>query len=200
MVLRLRFDDFTRATRSHTLARGDGADASAILAVARELLAASLPTIERRGITLIGLALTNLADDGAIQLALPVEPRRGVARPKRTPPDPVGASPRRAAPPAPPAPRAPRATPAGSAPGAGARASPGPPRAGQDTDAWVETWVDGGQPVREPPSAATDPEAPPAESLDATLDSLRERYGAGAVTRAVLLGRDQGLSVPLLPD
>ena len=36
--------------------------------------------------------------------------------------------------------------------------------------------------------------------LDAALDELRERYGSSAITRAVLLGRDQGLSVPLLPD
>jgi len=29
---------------------------------------------------------------------------------------------------------------------------------------------------------------------------VRERYGSNAIMRAVLLGRDQGLSVPLLPD
>jgi DNA polymerase-4 len=39
-----------------------------------------------------------------------------------------------------------------------------------------------------------------ASALDAALDEVRERYGAAAVTRAVLLGRDPGLSVPLLPD
>jgi DNA polymerase-4 len=37
-------------------------------------------------------------------------------------------------------------------------------------------------------------------ALDATLDELRDRFGSDAITRAVLLGRDQGLSVPLLPD
>jgi DNA polymerase IV len=37
-------------------------------------------------------------------------------------------------------------------------------------------------------------------ALDAALDQVRERFGADAVTRAVLLGRDQGLTVPLLPD
>ena len=37
-------------------------------------------------------------------------------------------------------------------------------------------------------------------SLDTALDELRDRYGSSAITRAVLLGRDQGLSVPLLPD
>jgi len=29
---------------------------------------------------------------------------------------------------------------------------------------------------------------------------VRDRYGPNALTRAVLLGRDLGLSVPLLPD
>jgi DNA polymerase-4 len=37
-------------------------------------------------------------------------------------------------------------------------------------------------------------------ALDAVLDEVRERFGSTAMTRAVLLGRDQGLSVPLLPD
>jgi DNA polymerase-4 len=29
---------------------------------------------------------------------------------------------------------------------------------------------------------------------------VRERFGPAAVTRGVLLGREQGLTVPLLPD
>jgi DNA polymerase-4 len=37
-------------------------------------------------------------------------------------------------------------------------------------------------------------------ALDSALDEVRERFGSGAVTRAALLGRDPGLSVPLLPD
>jgi DNA polymerase-4 len=37
-------------------------------------------------------------------------------------------------------------------------------------------------------------------ALDAALDDIRDRYGSAAVTRAVLLGRDQGPTVPLLPD
>jgi DNA polymerase IV len=37
-------------------------------------------------------------------------------------------------------------------------------------------------------------------ALDAALDEVRARFGSGAVTRAVLLGRDQGMTVPLLPD
>jgi len=37
-------------------------------------------------------------------------------------------------------------------------------------------------------------------ALDAALDQVRDRFGSAAVTRAVLLGHDPGLSVPLLPD
>jgi DNA polymerase-4 len=114
VVLRLRFADFSRATRSHTLNEATQ-QTQVILAAARGLLAAAVPLIEQRGITLIGVALSNLEDDAAIQLALPLDRDR---------------------------------------------ASP----------------------------------------LDAALDDIRERFGANAVTRAVLLGRDQGLSVPLLPD
>jgi DNA polymerase IV len=114
VVLRMRFDDFSRATRSHTLAEAT-AQTQVILATARGLLAAAMPMIERDGLTLIGLALGNLEDDGAVQLALPFDAQRAIA-------------------------------------------------------------------------------------LDAALDSVRERYGSTAITRAVLLGRDQGLTVPLLPD
>jgi DNA polymerase-4 len=114
IVLRLRFDDLTRATRSHTLPQAT-AHTQTILATARGLLEASTPLIESRGITLIGVSLTNLDNDDAIQLSLPFDRR----------------------------------------------------------------W---------------------APSLDAALDELRERFGSSAVTRAVLLGRDHGLSVPLLPD
>ncbi len=114
VLLRLRFDDFSRATRSHTLPRAT-ADTAAILATARGLLATVLPLIRRRGITLVGVAVANLDDDGAVQLTLPFD-----------------------------------------------RASGG--------------------------------------ALDAALDEVRERFGSTAVTRTVLLGRDTGLSVPLLPD
>ncbi|HYY77953.1 MAG TPA: DNA polymerase IV [Actinomycetes bacterium] len=116
VVLRLRFGDFSRATRSRTLAEAT-ADTDTILVTARGLLAAAMPLIERQGLTLVGVALTNLDDDGAIQLALPF-------------------------------------------------------------DRFSDS----------------------AGALDATLDRLRDRFGSGAVTRAVLLGRDQGLTVPLLPD
>ncbi len=114
VVLRMRFDDFSRATRSHTLPEAT-AQTQTILATARGLLAAATPMIRRQGLTLVGVALANLHDDDAIQLALPFDRHR-------------------------------------------------------------------------------------AGALDATLDELRDRFGSTAVTRAVLLGRDQGLSVPLLPD
>jgi DNA polymerase IV len=73
VVLRLRFSDFSRATRSHTLAEPTARTAT-VLAAARELLAAAGPTIERRGITLVGVALSNLADHHAAQLALDGDP------------------------------------------------------------------------------------------------------------------------------
>jgi len=114
VVLRLRFDDFSRATRSHTLPRAT-AHTGTILETTRQLLAEAMPTIERDGITLVGISVANLDDDAAVQLVLPLDGHDGVA-------------------------------------------------------------------------------------LDAALDEIRERFGPNAVIRAVLLGRDQGLSVPLLPD
>jgi DNA polymerase IV len=114
VVLRLRFDDFSRATRSHTLP-WPTSHTHTILATARDLLAAAMPMIRRQGITLIGIAVANLDDSGAIQLTLPFDRHTGTA-------------------------------------------------------------------------------------LDTALDEVRERFGSGAVTRAALLGRDPGLTVPLLPD
>ena len=75
VVLRLRFDDYSRATRSRTLAEAT-ANTEAILVSARGLLAAAMPTIESQGITLVGVTLSNLCDDGAAQLALPLDPWR----------------------------------------------------------------------------------------------------------------------------
>ena len=197
VTLRLRFDDFERATRSHTLSEAT-ARTEAILAVARDLLVAALPLIRRRGITLIGLTLGSLSDDRAVQLALPVDPRRGRARPKRAPPPaPDPPRPSGAGPPA--------TRPAGH-PAAQALGRRGPvatardgPR-GRDTDAWIEAWVDATPAAEARARDDADLDAPPAASLDATLDQLRDRFGSTAVTRAVLLGRDQGISVPLLPD
>jgi DNA polymerase-4 len=72
VVLRLRFDDFTRATRSHTLPRAT-AGTQAVLTTARGLLTTAAPLIERQGITLVGVAVSNLDEGGALQLALPLE-------------------------------------------------------------------------------------------------------------------------------
>jgi DNA polymerase IV len=114
VVLRLRFDDFSRATRSQTLPLAT-ARTDSILVTARELLTAALPLIERQGITLVGVSVANLDNDDILQLTLPFEEHH-----------------------------------------------------------WLE--------------------------LDAALDEIRERFGSGAITRGVLLGRDLRPSPPLLPD
>jgi DNA polymerase-4 len=113
VVLRLRFDDFTRISRSHTLHRAT-AQTGTVLAAVRGLVAAAMPAIERRGLTLVGVAVGNLDEEGG-QLALPLERRS-------------------------------------------------------------------------------------ASALDAAVDEVRDRFGAAAITRATLLGRDPGITMPLLPD
>jgi DNA polymerase-4 len=79
VVLRLRFRDYSRATRSRTLARPT-AETGTILIVARGLLAAATPAIERRGLTLVGIAVANVEwDGGGIQLVLPLhQPRHAL--------------------------------------------------------------------------------------------------------------------------
>ncbi len=114
VVLRLRFDDFSRATRSHTLPQAT-AHTHTILTTARGLLATAMPMIERRGLTLVGVAVGNLDDDRAVQLALPFDRHSGL-------------------------------------------------------------------------------------TLDTALDAVRDRFGSAAITRAVLLGRDERPAPPLLPD
>jgi DNA polymerase IV len=114
VLLRLRFDDYSRATRSHTL-RHATAHTETILATVRALVAATSGLIEHRGLTLVGVAVGNLSNDAAVQLVLPFDRRRSGA-------------------------------------------------------------------------------------LDGAIDNVRERFGSGALTRAVLVGRDPGLSVPMLPD
>ena len=77
VVLRLRFDDFSRVTRSHTLPRATS-HTQTILATVRWLLAAAMPLIERRGVTLVGIAVANLEDDRAVQLGLPFDRQSGI--------------------------------------------------------------------------------------------------------------------------
>ncbi len=75
VVLRLRFSDRSRCTRSHTMPRAT-ASTQRILASARGLLAAAMPVIEREGVTLVGITLTNLDGEGAsAQLSLPLDGR-----------------------------------------------------------------------------------------------------------------------------
>jgi DNA polymerase-4 len=114
VVLRLRFDDFSRATRSHTLPHAT-AQTQTILDTARGMLSGVMPLIERQGLTLVGVAVGDLGDDHAVQLILPFDRRSS-------------------------------------------------------------------------------------DALDAALDEVWNRFGSTAITRAVLLGRNQGLTMPLLPD
>ncbi|HWK26926.1 MAG TPA: DNA polymerase IV [Solirubrobacter sp.] len=114
VILRLRFDDFTRVTRSQTIAQAS-AESRVLLAAARALLAAAMPAIHARGCTLVGLSLTNLESVDAVQLALPVDRVRTLA-------------------------------------------------------------------------------------LDAAVDDVRERFGSRVLTRGVLVGRDSGIVMPLLPN
>ena len=73
VMLRLRFGDYSRASRSHTLVRPTSSTRTVLL-VERALLAAAAPLIERRGLTLIGVAMANLEHgSGSAQLALPVD-------------------------------------------------------------------------------------------------------------------------------
>jgi DNA polymerase-4 len=73
VVLRLRFNDFSRVTRSHTLPRAT-ASTDAILAAARDLVTAARPLTAERGLTLVGFAVSNIDRDGAQQLELPFSP------------------------------------------------------------------------------------------------------------------------------
>ncbi|MEU1647313.1 DNA polymerase IV [Micromonospora zamorensis] len=113
VVLRLRFGDYTRATRSHTIGKAT-ADTTPLLAAARALLRAALTEIDRRGVTLIGVSVGNL-DDNPVQPELPFH-------------------------------------------------------------------------------------RDPGAELDAAVDAVRDRFGSTALTRAVLLGREPGVEMPLLPD
>ena len=73
VTLRLRFGDYSRASRSHTLTRPT-ASTRTVLRAERKLLAAATPLIERRGLTLIGVAVGKLEHGtGDAQLTLSVD-------------------------------------------------------------------------------------------------------------------------------
>ena len=72
ITLRLRFGDFTRATRSRSLLKAT-MQTQAILTTARQLLTEARPLIDQRGLTLVGVAVGNLDRDGAVQLELPFD-------------------------------------------------------------------------------------------------------------------------------
>ena len=72
VTLRLRFGDYSRATRSHTLPRATAAT-RAILAALRALLAEAMPMIEQRGLTLVGVTVGNVEREYGTQLELPFD-------------------------------------------------------------------------------------------------------------------------------
>jgi DNA polymerase IV len=74
VTLRLRFNDFGRATRSHTLPWAT-CSTHALLGTARRLVAAAAPLIAERGLTLVGFAVSEIDRDGAEQLTLPLSAR-----------------------------------------------------------------------------------------------------------------------------
>ena len=78
VTLRLRFGDFTRVTRSHTLARGTSST-DTVLQAARSLVAAAMPLIGRHGLTLVGIAVSGFEADEAEQLSFSFD-RKGDER------------------------------------------------------------------------------------------------------------------------
>ena len=74
VILRLRFGDFTNATRSHTVGEATNTTAT-ILAPAQQLLTAVWPETRQRGLTRIGISVTGLSSGRTVQLALPLAPR-----------------------------------------------------------------------------------------------------------------------------
>jgi DNA polymerase IV len=78
VTLRLRFNDFGRATRSRTLPRAT-CSTNALLDTARGLVAAAAPLIAERGLTLVGFAVSGISardSAGAEQLVLPFSTSR----------------------------------------------------------------------------------------------------------------------------
>lgn len=78
LTLRLRFDNFSQATRSHTFDCATS-ETGALLTVARGLLAREESTLALRGLTLIGVAIGNLEDAHSEQLPLTLDGRESVS-------------------------------------------------------------------------------------------------------------------------
>ena len=72
VVLRMRFNDSSRATRSHTLPQPT-AQTDTILRAVRSLLRSAGPLIDAQGLTLVGVSVANLDNEDAVQLALPFD-------------------------------------------------------------------------------------------------------------------------------
>lgn len=72
VVLRLRFEDFSRATRSQTMPWATSST-QPILATARRLMASAAPLVAERGLTLVGFAVSGIDRSGAQQLTLPFD-------------------------------------------------------------------------------------------------------------------------------
>ncbi len=77
VVLRLRYGDFAKATRSRTL-RAATDRTAVLLMVARGLLAAAQPELAARGVTLIGISFSQLARADSMPPELPIDWDDGV--------------------------------------------------------------------------------------------------------------------------
>ncbi|MBW9121803.1 DNA polymerase IV [Microbacterium trichothecenolyticum] len=77
VVLRLRYGDYTKATRSRSF-RSPTDRTALILAVAQGLLAVAQPEIAERGITLIGVSLSQLGRVDGVPPELPIDWDDGV--------------------------------------------------------------------------------------------------------------------------
>jgi DNA polymerase IV len=74
VTVRFRFEDLTRATRSHTMPTAT-AETRLVVEAARSLLSGEREKIRRAGLTLVGVSVANLSDADAVQLALPFDAR-----------------------------------------------------------------------------------------------------------------------------
>jgi DNA polymerase IV len=72
VILRMRFGDYRRATRSRTL-RAPTSSTVVILAALRELADESVPVFRERGLTMLGITVANLTGGAGVQLELPLD-------------------------------------------------------------------------------------------------------------------------------